>query len=202
MTLSDASEHFDQNCGNCLGGVARDSSKLAPQALPIDSAELVQNDLTLFPLKAHLYPGGIRTDDSGHRSDHDRPQMLVHLVRRDHQAGAGFWDFNALCRIQGNHPHFVALWGTAYQRHSLRSNSPGSEASIRRSSCSDGPAARNASCHPPRGSLFREMTRQLFSTRNSTVPSSPHCSINGFGIRTPRELPMRTSSALIVVITL
>jgi hypothetical protein len=27
-------------------------------------------------------------------------------------------------------------------------------------------------------------------TSISTVPDSPHCSMNGFGIRTPRELPM------------
>jgi len=38
------------------------------------------------------------------------------------------------------------------------------------------------------------MIRQSFATRNSTVLPSPHCSIKGFGIRMPRELPILTNS--------
>ncbi len=40
--------------------------------------------------------------------------------------------------------------------------------------------------------------RQLFSTRSSTVSPRLHCSMSGFGMRTPLEFPMRTSSVFMV----
>jgi hypothetical protein len=49
---------------------------------------------------------------------------------------------------------------------------------------------------PWRGRRSGEMPRQSFSKRNWTLSPSPHCLMRSFGMRTPRELPIRTSSVL------
>ena len=192
-------EHFEQEGRSLLGNVCRNSSKFAHQSLPIHGAQLIQGGLAGLSLKPKRYARGVRSHGCGHRRNDDRPQMPVHLIGRDHQARPGLPDFRTVSRIECYQPDLIAQRNPVHHRHSLRSNSLVPACSRRRSSSTEAPAARNPSSQPARGRRCGEMTRHLFSTRSSTSSPKPHCSIKGFGIRMPRELPIRTRSIFIPV---
>jgi hypothetical protein len=176
----------------------RNRSEFPNQPLPVHCAQLVQCSLAGFSLKAHRHASGVRTHGSGHRSNNDGLQISVHLIGRNHQAWPGLLYFSALGGIERQQPNFVPAWSAAHHRHSLRSNSFVPVVPSRCSSSRAGPAARNFSSHPSRGRRSGEMIRHSFSSRRSTASPRPHCSMRGFGMRIPREFPMRTSSIFII----
>lgn len=83
-----------------MGGIRRDYSKLPLQTLPVYGAELVQGHLSTFSLEADRHSCRVGPGNCGHGSDHDGPQIPVHFIGRDHEAGTGFLDLSALGRIQ------------------------------------------------------------------------------------------------------
>jgi len=124
----------------------------------------------------------------GHRRHNHRTQQLIHVIGRNNDAGPGLLNLRTYRRVQINQPNFIQLG--YYQTHSSRSNSF-SRPSSNSSSLSVAPPALKDSAHPSRGRRSGAMTSRLFSIDNCTVLPKPHCSINAFGMRMPRELPIR-----------
>jgi hypothetical protein len=201
---SSATEHFDQDVRallcRCRAGIAQ----LPDQALPIDCAQLIQRNLTRFFLESNRRSRGIRPYNGRHGSNNNRLQMLIHLIRRNYQARTRLLNFRSMRRLKFHQPDLVPARSARHHRHSLRSNSFVAPESSNNASFSAAPAARKAASHPSRALRTDEMMMQSSCTRNCTRFRKPHCSMSGFGIRTPRELPIRINSPFIgnyIVIT-
>src|ERR1700674_5063806 len=190
-------KHFQQRGRNIRRSFCRHRSEHLHQSLPVYGTKLIQGYLPPFPLKPHRDPCGVGARDYSHGSDDDSPQMLVHFIGGDDQTRTGLLNLSPLGGIEDYEPDLILSWRDrwpTYHRHSLRSNSLGSAMSSMSSSCAAWPEARNASSQPWRGWRPGEMIRQSSATLISTVSPKPHCSMKGLGMRTPRELPMRTNS--------
>jgi hypothetical protein len=196
-------EHFKQDGGDLLRGAKRDRSKFPYQSLPVDGAQLVKCGLSGFSLKAQRNPRGIGAHRSGHGDNNDSLQILVHLIGRDHQARPRLFYLGPMGGIKRHQPDLVSARRATHHSHSSTSNSLAAAVS-RSSSSIPAEAPRNFSAQPSRGTPTGEMIRDLFSTRKSTASPKPSCSISGFGMRIPREFPIRTKSVFIsnyIVIT-
>jgi len=189
-----AAKDFEQCGGDGLSYCGGDRPKSSHEAFAINGTNLIQRYLSSFSLEANRYPGRVGTFSCSHRCDDQRLQITIHFIGRDNQARPDLPNLCSLCRIEIYHPDLVPTRTSAYQFHSLRSKSLACNGSSNASSCTDGPAARNSSSHPARGRRAEEIMRQSFCTRSSTLFPSLHSSMMGFGIRTPRELPILISS--------
>src|SRR6266446_4622347 len=196
-TNSSPRKHLHKPSRDVLRSLCRHRSEHPHQSLPVYGTELVQGHLPALSLKSHRYPRGVGPRDRSHGSDDDSPQMLVHFIRGNDQTRAGLLNLSPLRRIEDYQPDRILSWrdrGPTYHRHSLRSNSLGSVTSSMSSSRAVSLEARNASSQPWRGLRPGEIIRQSFAILISTVSPKRHCWMKGFGMRMPRELPMRTSS--------
>ena len=69
-------EHFAQDGQDCSGGPVADFPQVADQARFVKRANLVQDDLTAFSLKADGNVGGIGATFGCQRGDNDTAQRL------------------------------------------------------------------------------------------------------------------------------
>src|SRR5438093_7260450 len=143
-------EHFEESSGALAGGARRNRSKLPQQALPINGAELIQDDLPGFSLKAHWHSSGIKPHGCCHRRNDDGLQITVHFIRRDDQARTGLLDLSAVRRIKAYEPDLIPLRRSVHHFHSFRSNSLGATVSSRRSTFIPEQIERNDSYQPCR----------------------------------------------------
>src|SRR5437016_12516217 len=128
---SRSTEHFEESSGDLAGGARRNRSKLPQQTLPINGAELIQDDLPGFSLKAHWHSSGIKPHGCCHRRNDDGLQITVHFIRRDDQARTGLLDLSAVRRIKAYEPDLIPLRRSVHHFHSLQSNSFGATVSSR-----------------------------------------------------------------------
>lgn len=92
------------------------------QPLFVYGADLIQHDLAGFAFESDRDAGGIGTEFRRHGGDDDGVNVMVHFVRRDDEAGAGFSDFTALGGIETDEADVEA---GRYDVHSLRSHADG-----------------------------------------------------------------------------
>ena len=70
------------------------------QAGLVHRPDLIQHDLTRFPLESNRHAGGVGTALGGHGGHDDGVDMVVHFVRGNDEAGAGLADFTALGGVE------------------------------------------------------------------------------------------------------
>lgn len=92
------------------------------QPLFVHCADPVEHDLAGFALESYRHAGGIRPTFRRHGGDDDGVDVLVHFVRRDNQAGAGFTDFTDLGGVEADE---IDVEAGHYHVHSLRSQADG-----------------------------------------------------------------------------
>src|SRR5262249_32282861 len=189
-----SAEHLNQHRGSLPGSMSRNFSELANQSLPVHRSQLIECCLSGFSMKTDRHTGWIWTNGDRHWCNNYRLQMTVDLIRGNHQARAGFANLRAMRGIERYQPDLVTLRN--YHRHTRWSNSFLPTAS-KCSSPSEGPAERNFSSQSARSRRSGEIIRHSFSTWRSTLSPKPHCSMTGFGMRIPRELPILISCVLI-----
>ena len=148
-------------------------------------------------LKPALHSKGVGMAACRQRSHDERAEVGVQLVGGDDHTGPGLPSLTAAGRAQVDQEHVAAANHISYFHfHSRSSKRVGVGSSSRR--CSPRSRTRRAaSAHPDRGRRSEVITRAPSRSRTSTSSVSPASSIKGFGSRTPRELPMRTSRVLI-----
>lgn len=117
------SEHFLEPLKNGRHRVRREATEPATEPLGIDGPELIQCDETRSTLKATRYAPGIGSPARRHRHDDHGAQVLVQLVRRNDEAGAGLLDLAARRGIQPYEVHFAAGPGGPRYFHSHSSRS-------------------------------------------------------------------------------
>ena len=135
----------------------------------------------------------IRLSASREGSNHNGAKVRSELVERYHYAWPCLADRAPASRVPGYEKHLsTSGCPVGYHRHSVSSKRVG----VGGSSSWPPPPARSfraASAHPLRGAGRAAITMVLPRSFSSTSSLKPACSISGFGSRTPREFPMRTS---------
>ena len=191
-------EHFSENLENAFENGALKGTQSPEQTLSIDCPNLIEHDQAGLALELAPNPKGIRFAGGGERRDDHRLQVSIQLVGRNHKARAGLFDLATTCRIQAHKMNLPPLGMTRpHHRHSSSSNRVGEGVSSR---SRDSTARRRAaSAQPVRGGREAVITTLLSSTRSSTSWSSPTWSITAFGRRTPREFPILTRRAFMVI---
>ena len=178
-------------------GRGRKSSKVANQPLSIHRPELIGNHLAVLAVEAARHAEWVPMRGRGHGRDHDCPQMGVQVVRGNDHTGSRLLDLGSSRGVEINEKHFTSSRKLRhYQRHSSSSNCVRVSGSISLPPPAAA-SARAASAQPARALLVAAITTVLPRTSSSTSSVRPACSMMAFGIRTPRELPMRTSCAFI-----
>ena len=84
--------------------------------------DLIQHDLTRLAFESHRHAGGVGAPLCRHGGDDNGINVLIHFVRRDDKAGAGFADFTALGGIEADE---VDVEAGHYHVHSFRSHVDG-----------------------------------------------------------------------------
>ena len=88
----------------------------------VHCSDLIQHDLPRLALEAYRYARRIRAAFRRHGGDDDGIDVLVHLVRGNEEAGAGFADFPTFGGIEA---YKEDIETGNYHRHSLRSHVEG-----------------------------------------------------------------------------
>ena len=178
--------------------------KSADESAAIQSAHLVESDLSVLPREHAIDPRGKLLTAARHWRDDYSLHNPVHLVGGDDQARPRFSHFGPHSRIERSEVNSESF--DRHHVHSFSSNSFDTFCQSRQSSMSSpcsATAARNISSQPSRGLGFAVLERMMTlpsSTESSTLSVRPACSITDLGSRTPRELPMRTSFAATLAI--
>lgn len=194
--MSIACKHFQQYRKDSLRTFWRDDAKLANQTLPVNRSDLIKCNLATSSLERNADTCRIGPFGGRHRSNNNGIQVFIGLIRRNYQARPGLLDFRALSGVQRYEPNLIpSRW--VHQVHSSASNSFGGRVPNSGGSTAQEPAAIKDSLQPWRGWRSGAMINLFCSMCSSIVSLNPHCSMRGFGMRIPRELPIRTSSILI-----
>lgn len=101
-------EHLTHNRQCLAEDPIPDDAQAADEPLFVESAELVEQDQPLLPLKSHGDAEWRRMAAGGHGCGHHCSQVIVHLGRRDDHAGTRLLNFTADCRIQRYEPDLSA----------------------------------------------------------------------------------------------
>jgi len=175
----------------------REAAKLTNQTRSVHCSDLIEHNMPDPSRKTARDTKWIFARTRGKRRDNECGQVLVEIVGRNDDAGTRFSHLAAARRIEVYQKDFTAAHlARCYHFHSSSSKRVPVGASSKRSS----PRSRirlAASAHPARGRAAGEMTMTPLRARISTSSDSPASAINGFGRRTPLELPMRTIRAFI-----
>jgi hypothetical protein len=159
--------------------------------LAIYRANLVENNVSGSSPKPAWNSKWVGMASCRERSDNERPQMRVELVRRDDHTRVTLAHFATPRRVETDQEHLPPTNRTpGHHFHSHSSNRVGVGGSSRPSS-SRSRIRWAAFAHPDRARATRAITMAPSRTRSSTASVSPASSINGLGNRTPRELPTR-----------
>lgn len=141
-------EHLNESARNRLSRSPGQRADTSHQALPINRADLIQNDLASLTLKRHCQARRIVSLRGGHGCDDHRAQMPVHFIRGDHGAGTSFPDFRSLRGIERHKPDFIPLHVMGHHRQPFLSKSFGNRSSISSSSSGSAATARKACSQP------------------------------------------------------
>ena len=158
----------------------------------VHSSKLVQHNVPVLPTKAAGNPKRVRMATSRHGSDQECANVTVQFVRRDDHAWPCSLDLFAPGWIERHEINIAAKGNTHLQTHSESSKSVDVGSSSRPSSPLSW-SCRAASSHPALGAEAPSIMRPDSTTFSHISSPSPASSIRGFGIRTPRELPIRIS---------
>ena len=92
------------------------------QALFVHCTDLIQHDLPGFAFESDRDSGGVGAVFRRHGGNYDGVNVMVHFVRRDDEARAGFADFTTLSRVEADE---VDVEAGRYHVHSCRSQVEG-----------------------------------------------------------------------------
>ena len=92
------------------------------QALFVHCTDLIQHDLPGFAFESDRDSGGVGAVFRRHGGNYDGVNVMVHFVRRDDEARAGFADFTTLGRIEADE---LDIEAGRYHVHSCRSHVDG-----------------------------------------------------------------------------
>src|ERR1035438_1893375 len=88
-------ENFAQSSQRGAQGCRGDGSGAFYQTDLVNSSNLIEQDEPLLAAMPYGNTEGRRMAPGGHRCDQRRAQIIVHLRRRDHHAGASFLNLAA-----------------------------------------------------------------------------------------------------------
>lgn len=167
----------------------------------IDRSNLIQHHLSGYTLKRTVHAGRIITPLAGHRRNNDCAYIGVHLIGRNNHTGPCLFDFSPLCRVKRNKVDIEPLH---FHSHSEASHFDADIVSSIRVSSFCSAIFWNASPQPLRDLRAGRITTAPCSTVIKASVPNAHCSMKGFGIRTPLEFPIATNVVFIarIVITL
>jgi hypothetical protein len=182
--LLDYPEDFRQ----CRGS---EPAQTMHQTLAIYRANLVENNVSRSFPKPAWNSKRVRMASCRQRSDNERPQIRVELVRRDDNTRASLAHFATPRRAETNQEHLSPTNRIPGHHFHCPSSNRVEVGGSSRPSSSRFRIRWAASAHPDRARATRAITIAPSRTRSSTASVSPASSIKGLGNRTPRELPTR-----------
>ena len=100
-------QHLLEYCFYSLYFFSLEISQFFDQSLSIDGKNLVEDDPSALSLKINAHTTRIGAGSSGHRSNNDCRDGVVHLIRRYDSAGTCFPDFMTFSRIEGDENYIV-----------------------------------------------------------------------------------------------
>ncbi len=172
--------------------------KPSNKATDVNCPELIKHYMSFTAPKLARNAEWIGVTAGSQGSDKYRLQMLVEFIGRHYGTGACLANLATARGIQTYEVYFAALRACYRHSHSVSSNrvevnssrSPSSPRSWRRLA---------AAAQPARDFRAPLIIRPSSTTHSSTSLSRPACSINGLGIRMPRELPIRAKRVFILL---
>lgn len=171
----------------------------AKHPLPVHCPDLIEHNVGGLCCEPARHAKRMRVSAGGQRRDDECAQVRVKLVGRNHHARTCLADLASAGWTEVHEKHFAASHRMLrnrmlYHFHSSASKRVMVGASSNLSS-SRACARLAASPQPARGDEADEMTMAPLRATISTSSESRASASNGFGKRTPRELPMRTIRA-------